>query len=191
MTVGQFSSQADWPGIGGQLARKYRNGLDNYGLTPEDIRTSGDPTSGFAMRVRKDGLIEIREQQIPLYRTWDLALYAMVSAVHNFERANPKSTIPAGAPELAPPSIGQPVIQYAEYMTPQTVEEKAQAFELGKQRMALGLDSPITLYLGDHPGETEDEARAAITKNKADTSALQPPAEAPPGAADAPVDPED
>ena len=32
--------------------------------------------------------------------------------------------------------------------------------------MTLGLESPLTIYLSENPGATEDEARAAITKNK-------------------------
>lgn len=168
INIGEFSSQADWSGLGNQLTRKLENVLNNYGLATSDFRTSGDPTSGFALRVRKEGLVELREQQIPVYRTWDKALYAITASVWNFEITNPAHPDLDGDP-LPPPSEAKPDIQYAMYQTAQTVEEQAAAFALAKERMSLGLESPITIYLADHPGETEEEARAAIEKNRADS----------------------
>lgn len=174
VSVGEFSSQSDWNGLGGQIKRKLENVLYNYGLVLPDTRTSGDPTSGFALTVRSQGLAKIQKAQIPSYRKSDLAFYRVVSAVWNFERANPKSEIPGDSPELPPPSVAKPEVEYAEIDATRTVEEHVAAFALAKERMALGLESPITIYLQDHPEATEEEARQAIKKNRKDTDALEP-----------------
>ena len=97
----------------------------------------------------------------------------------NAELENPLQEYLRGSP-LPPPSEARPEIQYAMFQTAQTIEEQAAAFALAKERMALGLESPITIYLADHPGSTEEEAREAILKNRADTDALKPEPAAPP-----------
>jgi len=175
VSVGEFSSQSDWAGLGAQITRKLENVLNNSGLALSDFRTSGDPTSGFALRVQKEGLVEIRERQAPLYRTWDRNLYRVVASVWNFERTNPLSQI-EGA-ELPKSRVD---IRYASFQTAQTVSERAEELAMQKERISLGLDSPISIYLYENPGATEAEARAAIQKNRDDTDSLKPPALPPP-----------
>ena len=179
VSVGEFSSQSDWAGLGGQIKRKLQNVLDNNGMSLADDRTSGDPTSGFALTVRSKGLTDLRERQVPLYRTWDRGLYATVAAVWNFELTNPKSPAITGNP-LPWPSEAKPDIKYAQFQTSQTVEERNLAYDLAVKQMSKGLTSPLVLYMEEHPGCTEGEARAAIQKNLADTQAIAPEPVAPP-----------
>ena len=167
VSVGQFQSHSDWTGLGGQIVRKLQNVLNNNGLSMSDFQVSGDAQSGFSLRVRKEGLMERREKQIPLYECYDKQLYAVAAAVWNFERRNTESMI-EGA-ELPWPSKVKPKIRYSAFQTTLTVEERAAEFALNKERMAVGLESPITLYQKEHPEASEEEASAALEKNKADS----------------------
>lgn len=173
VSVGEFSSQADWNGLGAQIKRKLENVLNNVGLVLPDTRTSGDPTSGFALVVRSQGLIKIQKAQIPSYERSEETLYRVTSAVWNFETKN--SAFPnIEGDELPPFSAADPVVAYADVESMQTVEERNAAIDLAEKEIRLGVSSPITVYMGMHPEATEEEARAAIEKNKADTDALKP-----------------
>jgi len=171
--VGEFSSQSDWNGLGTQVKRKFENVLSSRGLVLPDSRTSGDPTSGFALMVRSQGLIQARASQEPSFEVSDLEFYRVVAAVHNFEITNPAHPNLVGDP-LPSPADAEPEIRYAPYSVGQTSEERAKNLEIAAKLIELGHESPITVYMADHPGVSEDEARAAIEKNKADTKSLKP-----------------
>lgn len=173
ISVGEFSSQADWMGIGAQIERKFRNVLDANGLVLPDTRTSGDPTSGFALMVRSQGLTKIQNAQKPSYSRSERTLYRAVAAVWNFERNNTAFPLIVG-PELPPVAIAKPTIAYAAVESGKTVEEREVELRIAESEIRLGLASPITVFMGMHPEATEEEARAAIEKNKADTDALKP-----------------
>ena len=173
VNVGEFSSQADWNGLGGQIKRKLENVLNNVGLVLPDTRTSGDPTSGFALVVRSQGLIKIQRAQIPSYERSEVSLYRVVAAVSNFEALNPAFPHYEAA-QLPPVNEAEPEVSYADVESLQTVEERAAALANAEVEIRLGVSSPITVYMGMHPEATEEEARAAIAKNKADTDALKP-----------------
>jgi hypothetical protein len=184
VSVGEFSSQADWNGLGAQIVRKLNNVFNNMGMVLPDTRTSGDPTSGYALWVRASGLRKLISNQRPSYERSEESLYRIVSAVWNFERDN--SAFPKiegeALPELAK---AEPCVQFADVEDVQyTAEEKAAQIANDKEEIALGLASPITVYMRVYPEATEEEARAAIEKNKADTDALKPkpePMPVPPG----------
>lgn len=170
VSVGEFSSQANWPGLRQVVNDKYRNLVQKYGLHAGDAEAQGSPASGFSMRVRKEGLIELRKRQLPLYRKFERELYAATCAVWNFERTNAESEIPSDAPELPWPSAAGFDVRFAEFQVPLTVEERAAELELARKRIAMGLESPITIYLKEHPEQSEEEAREAIAKNIADAN---------------------
>lgn len=174
VNVGEFSSQADWAGLGGQAKRKLENVLNNVGLILPDTRTSGDPTSGFALTVRSSGLIKIQRAQVPSYERSEESLYRVFSTVHNFEIGNPKFPEIKGDP-LPPPREAGLSVQYAAVETQRTVEERKAELEISETEIRMGLASPITVYMGLHPEATEDEARAAIEKNKEDAGSPKPP----------------
>lgn len=161
INVGQFASQADWGGLGGHISRKLANVLTNYGLSLSDFQVSGDVTSGFALRVRKEGLVEIRNRQLPVYECWDQELYAVAAAVYNFEATNSESAIPAGTKLTWPEEAGLEIV-YANLATELTVQERQVQLQMDRDRMVLGLETPISLYLRDHPGSTEEGAREAL-----------------------------
>ena len=178
VSVGEFSSQADWNGLGGQAKRKLENVLGNVGLVLPDTRTSGDPTSGFALTVRASGLIKLQRAQVPSYERSEESLFRVVSIVHNFEINNPKFPALVGAP-LPPLREADLQVAYAPVESQRTVEERKAELEIAESEIRLGLASPITVYMRSYPEATEEEARAAIEKNKADTDSLKP--EPPPG----------
>lgn len=179
--VGEFSSQADWDGLGAQIKRKLENVLNNVGLVLPDTRTSGDPTSGFALVVRSQGLIKIQKAQVPSYEKSEESFYRIVAAVWNFERMN--TAFPLIEGEALPPfSEAKPEVAFADVESARTVEEMKAALEIAESEIKMGLASPVTVYMRMNPDVSEDEARAAIEKNLAETKALkpEPPPMAPP-----------
>lgn len=176
VNIGEFSSQMDWGGLGNTISRKLQNVLNNYGMSMADFELSGDPTSGFALRVRKEGLVEIRKRQIPVYRRWDLQAYDAISAVWNFERDNSESPIRESVrrdmADMPWASQAKPSVEYSEFQTTLTVQERQQQLELDKERIEMGLESVLSVYMRENPGLTEDEAREAIAKNKEDSKGL-------------------
>lgn len=171
VNVGEFTSQADWTGLSAVIMRKINNVLTNYGMSMQDFQVSGDAQSGFALRVRKEGLIEMRERQAPVYKAWDKELYRVVSAVWNFERTNRESDITG--PELPWRSVARPRVHYAEFQTTLTVQERQAELELAKVRIEMGLESPLTVYMQENPGTSKEQALKAIQENKADTRAVK------------------
>ena len=187
VTIGQFSSQSDWDGLGAQIRRKYENVLNNVGLVLPDTRTSGDPTSGYALTIRSQGLIKIQKSQIPSYEKSEESFYRVGSAVWNFERTN--SMFPGiQGPPLPPPPVARPSIQYSDVSTVKSAEELSAELDRAERRIAMGVASPVTVYIEMHPEATEEEAREAILKNRADTEALKdaPKPEPPPMVPDVP-----
>lgn len=164
VNVGEFSSQGDWNGLGNNIARKLQNVLNNNGLSLSDFQITGDAQSGFSLRVRKEGLMEMRERQVPLYECYDLELYDTVAAVWNFERTNMESNV--DGPELPFRKDAGAEITYAPFQTVLTVQEKAEQHALDKERLAMGLISVLDVYKRDNPGVTDEEAREAIEENK-------------------------
>lgn len=192
VSVGQFNSQSDWDGLGNQIKRKLENVLNNMGLVSPDTHTSGNPTSGFALTVRSQGLAKIQRAQIPSCERSEETLYRVGSTVWNFERNNSQFQIKGE--ELPPPSIAKPTIEYADVESARTVEEHAAELEMAESRIRMGLASPISVYMDRHPEATEDVARAAIMKNLADTESLKSapkPTPGPPDAGAPPQKPED
>lgn len=174
VNIGEFSSQSDWKGLGDQVMRKLQNVLNANGMSIADFQVSGDVQSGFSLRVRKAGLTELRERQIPLYRTWDRRFYATCAAVWNLERRNEKQAGGIlGKPELPWPSSAKPITEYSDVQTAMTVSEKAEELAYRESRMKLGLDSPLTIYFSEHPGVSQAEAEEAIRKNGEDTKRLR------------------
>lgn len=171
LTIGEFSSQSDWAGLGGIVARKLENVLNNNGLSMSDFRVEGSPQSGFALRVRKEGLIELRERQIPVFTQNDQGLYATVAAVWNFERDNAMSSMFSN--EALPwPSEAEPTPTYAPFQTTLTVQERREQLDLDRQRIRLGLETPVSIFQREHPGISEEEARDRVTRNLVDTRQL-------------------
>jgi len=164
VSVGQFSSQADWNGLGAQIKRKLENVLYNYGLVLPDTRTSGDPTSGFALTVRSQGLTKLQKRRVPSYEKSEETLYRVVAAVHNFERNNPAFDIEG--PELPPMPEAKPTVQFGDVETTRTVEEMRAEMDLDEREIAMGLASPVSVYVKRHPEATEAEALAAIEQNR-------------------------
>lgn len=167
VTAGQFSSQADWSGMRGNLNAKISNLANAYGLSMDDFKVSGEPASGFSLQVRKEGLIQIRRKQIPLYRAHDLELYDVVSKVWNTEIRNTASSAyksPIGP--MVPTSQAEPEVIYAPFQATLTVQERLAEQDYADRRLALGLDSVVGLFLAEHPEFTEEEAIEQIAENK-------------------------
>lgn len=163
IAIGQFLSQSNWDGLGGITTRKLQNVLNNHGMSLGDFRLEGSPASGFALRVRKERVVEQRRRQIPLFRTHDRNLYRIVQAVWNFELTNSESAV--DGLELPPRSIAKPDPKYAPYQQPLTVQERQTEHALTLERIRLGLDNPVDVLMRENPGMSREDAESRLLEN--------------------------
>jgi hypothetical protein len=170
VSVGQFKSQADWPGLRNVVNDKIQNLCNAYGISRGALEVDGTPASGFALKVRKEPLREMRKRQVRLYANADRELYAVTAAVWNYERTNvdgagrPMGSAAIGK-ALFPLSDVDPVVTYCADEEPMTAAEEETALSLKQAHLSMGLTNVIELYQEAHPDTTEDEARAAIEEN--------------------------
>ncbi len=168
--VGQFKSQADWLGLRSVINDKIANNANNYGLAVGALEVSGTPQSGFALKVRKEPLLEIRKRQIPIYRASDERLYATTAAVWNHERKNvsgdkSKADSPADGKPMLWPSETTISIGYASYNVPMSPTEMESELLVAQVKVSMGTSNVAEIYQQDHPELTIEECEDKIRKN--------------------------
>ena len=84
LIIGQWGPAVD-PLVLGQAIGAYEAGLaENLGVRPGDlVRTSGDPRSGYALAVSREGELEERKRHAPIMQPSDELLIAMTAAAVN------------------------------------------------------------------------------------------------------------
>ena len=170
VNVGQFNSQSDWVGLRQVINDKLSSLLANYGLTRVEL--TGDVTSGFSLRVRKEGLMELRRRQLPIYERSDLEMYGVVAAVWNYALTHDSDDYAIEGDMIEWPSEAQPEIDYAPVNVELTVQEQQIKLALDRERVAMSLETPISLIQHDKPNLSNDEAVALVNDNKRVNSEL-------------------
>lgn len=89
--VGLLDMQADLKSFFQVLTERAALGVAQYGIDADTfLRKSGNPESGFALSIKKEGLSEIRESQLPLYRAAEHDLFEKTRIVYNYHNPNNK-----------------------------------------------------------------------------------------------------
>jgi len=112
------------------------------GLSAADVsRVSGDPRSGYALAVTRDGQREMARKFEPMFRRGDLELFAMVSAM-----------------------VGLPNVGWSIYYTamPPTIDELMKIQSFVGAELATGRMSRVDAFRALHPGLDDVGAMAQL-----------------------------
>lgn len=121
------------------------------GISPNAIRLSGTPESGFKVLLDKQTLLEMREDDIQIYRTKEretFKIIRIVNNVHNTLKINEK---------------GKLKIDFAEIKAPESGEEKAKADTIN---IFNNTKTPIDFIMRDNPDLNRKEAERVFQINK-------------------------
>ena len=118
------------------------------GLPASDVlRVSGDPRSGYALAVSREGLRTLQRKHEEEYRRSDLHMLAISAAIAN--RSGLGSF----------PESGYRIEYLALPKTPKELQEEAQYLS---EQVAAGMISKVEAYQRQHPGISAEQAEAAL-----------------------------
>lgn len=156
MPPGQFETTADLEKIGQSIQAYERRALAYAGLTAAEImRSSGDPKSGYALAVNRDGQRESQRKYGPIFQRYDERLVRLVAKLYG--------SLPVTGwiveHEMLPPSAAE------------LREEREHILAL----IDAGLMSRVEGYMRLHPALDETEARRRLAELDAEREPAAPP----------------
>jgi hypothetical protein len=122
-----------------------------YGIPPSSLTITGSPASGYAMKIDRSGLEEVRENDIEIYRGIEEELFNITKMVNNKDH-NEKISEDA-----------EFHVDFAETSFPDSPQEEATKWQ---SRISNNVASPIDWIKADNPDLTDDEAMAKYATNK-------------------------
>jgi len=125
--------------------------IAQYGVDADSFTRSGNAESGYKLRVKKEGLLEIREDQLPLYRQAERKLFEItriVNNTHNTRKINEQAEFS---------------IDFAEMQFSSSPEEESRDWILKITHNAAS----VADWVRDiNPDLTEDEAVQTVNDNR-------------------------
>jgi len=160
--VGQFQSAADVGDLLSAVAQfEHRVGAF-AGISPAEIsRANGDPRSGYALSITREGQREAARKFTPQFRRGDMELVSISAILANRQFG---TSYPEGGYRIQYESIP---------LSPNELE--AQREDLIK-KMEAGLLSPVDAYMALNPGIDRPEAIFRLQEIRAETAMLAAPA---------------
>lgn len=148
--LGTLEQSADPQAVADAILLYERRIAAFAGISPSDVqRVAGDPRSGFALAISRDGLREAQARYEATFRAGDLEVLAMSSALLSA----------AGGGNY--PMLGYSI----EYQTlPRTTEELRAEQEVILAQLDRGLLDKVTAYQRINPGTSQAEASAELTR---------------------------
>jgi len=127
--------------------------LTNYNISPENFTMSGNPQSGFAAKISREGQMEARQAQIPVYRERETALFNVMRIVWNTDEPTKKISEDAKFD-----------INFGEIDVPMSADEEMKQDTFDIQNNVI---TPIDIIQRNDPDLDEKEAVEKYLKNKA------------------------
>ena len=147
--IGQFQPGGDPAVVGDAIIVYEKRVIGNAGLAPPDfVRQSGDPRSGYALSISKEGQREAARRMEPQQRRGDEQLLTLCAAALN--RWSERQGAPLGLPEL-----GWRIRYEAIPLSP---DEQAALREQVMGDYSAGLIDKPDAYIALNPGTTRPEA---------------------------------
>ncbi len=126
--------------------------INNYGISADQYSLIISEISGRALKIRNRGLLEIRKEQLPIFKSGEQELFKVTRAVNNFH-----------FPNLQIPDSVKFDIDFGELEIPEDPEDD---LELQTKRLRSGLISPGQFYMHFNPDiKDEKEAEKTIATN--------------------------
>lgn len=134
--------------------------MAQQGIPPSAFTLTGQPQSGYSLKIDRSSLMDIRDKEIPNYRRIEAELFEMMRIVNNHSFG--------GNGEKEIPTDAEFHIDFAEMRFDPSPDEQMRkdTFDLSNN-----LVTPVDLIMRDNPDLSEDDAMALWMKNKAITTA--------------------
>ena len=132
----------------------------NYGISQENFRLSSAAVSGFARMIAKERLLEIRDEQVKVYRDIEEMEFEATVAANNLYNIGPQF------PDTAQVSI--------DYVEPRQINDPMQELLVIEKKIEMGLTNPLEIVKRENPDlKTDEEAEAYLQKNIETRNRLQ------------------
>jgi hypothetical protein len=148
--VGLLDMQINMNQLKDALVFQINSIINNYGISADQWSLSISEMSGRALKIRNRALLEIRQEQIPLYREYEQDIFDKTKIVNN-----------AHFPERQIKSA-EFSVDFGEIEFPEDPEEE---LRLDTKRLKMGLISLGQLYKKYNPDVDEKEGEKIIIKN--------------------------
>lgn len=149
--IGTLDIQTNIDKIWGVIRERIITILSTRGIPPSAIRLSGTPSSGISIRLDKQALLEMREDDLEIYRDYEKKVFDVVRIVNNEHNAKKIS------------DDAKLKVDFAEISFPQSSEEKARADSINILNNVI---TPIDIIMRDNPDLTKEEAEQIFFTNK-------------------------
>ena len=130
--------------------------MAQQGIPPSAFTLTGQPQSGYSLKIDRSTLVEIRDKEIPNYRHIENCLFDMMRVVNNHSYAEIKEKLIPDSAEFH--------IDYAEMGFDPSPDEQMRKDTFG---LANNLITPVDIIMRDNPDLSEDDALTQWMKNKA------------------------
>jgi len=154
--IGVLDIQNNMKQLQDALAYNINTVVNNYGISADQFTLVGE-MSGRALKIRNRALMEIREEQIPLFRQYEWELFSVIRIVNNAWAGG------GGLKKKLIPWELEFAVDFGEIGFPEDPKEERQ---LDMMDLKSGLLSPGQFYMKYNPDITdEDEAEKALFEN--------------------------
>lgn len=155
LTTNGEAQVLDWQSNLTQIGEQIQNQIfaiaSNYGISAENFKLTAQAVSGFARKVARERLDEIREEQIKIWRRAEEQLFEAIKWATIVYQLNP-------IPEAAKISV--------DFAEPKEIENEAEVIEVQKEKLMLGVISLLDLVKAENPDvKTDEEAEEMLRKN--------------------------
>ncbi len=148
--IGQFQPGADVHSLLESIAKYEYRVATTSGISPAELqRTSGDPRSGYALAVSRQGQREAQRKYAPVFRMADEELLTKTAILSN---------------RFLNTSLPETGYRIAYKSLPLSPDETRAAREDIVQKLSAGLISPIQAMQIMYPDLSEEQARQELTK---------------------------
>jgi len=156
--VGLLDMQINLDQLQNALVFQINTVINNYGISADQWSLSISEMSGRALKIRNRALLEIREEQIPLYREYEQEIFDKTRIVNNAHFPD----TPITATDFS--------VDFGEIEFPEDPKEE---LELDTKRLKTGLISLGQFYKKYNPDVDEGKGEKAIIENLEKLKALR------------------
>jgi|GEM_PF-6119471 len=148
-------SVLDWQSNIMQLGESIQNVMlgvaGNYGISSENFKLQAQATSGFARRIAKERLNELRQEQIKVWRSLETLVFDCVQQFSDL---------------YSLPPISENAKIQVDFASEQVIEDPQIEMDILKQRLELGLISLYDVIRAENSEiETDEQAEEFLSKN--------------------------
>ena len=152
--IGVLDREIDMEQLKNAIVFQINSIINNYGISADQYSLIVSEMSGRALKIRNRGLLEIRKEQLPIFKGGEEELFKVTQVVNNHHF--PNNPIPENVKFN---------IDYGELEIP---EDPLEDLEHQTKRLRSGIISPGQFYQHFNPDEKDEkEAEKAIADNLA------------------------